>query len=80
MIEPTWWSRVLFFAIDMIIRFEAKESLGWAGFEDISESEYQERAIKNIRERHYVDAANLCLLAELVADKEEKLEDADGQA
>jgi len=60
-----WWELVLRFATKMIRRFEDKERQGWSGFEDIPEPNYQERAIKNIRHGHYVDAANLCLLAEI---------------
>jgi len=61
-----WWERVLSFAMSMIRRFEEKERDGWTGFEDISEQEYVERAIKNINKGNYVDAANLCLLADWV--------------
>jgi hypothetical protein len=58
-----WHWVVLEFAVWMIDRFVEKDSEGRQGHEHICESEYQERAIKNIKERHYVDAANLCVLA-----------------
>lgn len=61
-----WWERVLSFAMSMIRRFEEKERDGWTGFEDICEQEYRWRAIKNINKGNYVDAANLCLLADWV--------------
>lgn len=59
-----WWYRVLGFAVRMIDRFEEKDDDGWRGWDEIEEESYQNRAIKNIKERNYVDGANLCLLAD----------------
>jgi hypothetical protein len=62
--KPTRWHWiVLEFAVWMIDRFIDKDNDGWGGFDSIPEEHYQDRAIKNIKERNYVDAANLCLLA-----------------
>ena len=68
--KTSWWYIVLDFAVRMIERFEVKEEQGWMGFEDVNESEYQLRIIKNAMKGDYVDAANLCLLAERVKGNE----------
>lgn len=44
-------------------RFMKKDSDGWRGADSIYEDEYSERAINNIKQGDYVDAANLCFLA-----------------
>lgn len=44
-------------------RFIKKDKDGWRGADNIYEYEYRERAIKNLKDGDYVDAANLCFLA-----------------
>jgi len=63
-----WIPQVMGFSAKMLKRFTQKESEGWSGFEDISEDEYKRRAIKNISEGDYIDAANLCMLAFMVKE------------
>ena len=62
----TWHQEVEMFSNRMTRRFMEKQSEGVSGHERISETEYQKRAIMNILDGDYVDAANLCLLADLV--------------
>ena len=45
-------------------RFVEKNEDGWDGWETISEKEYRERAIRNMKAGDYIDAANLCVLAD----------------
>jgi hypothetical protein len=59
-----WLLEVLDFAVRMIRRFEEKDAEGWHGCDDNTEDCYRIRAIKNITHGDYIDAANLCLLAE----------------
>ena len=46
-----------------IKRFMQKDSDGWRGMDAIYESEYRDRAIKNLKKGDYIDAANLSFLA-----------------
>ncbi len=68
-----WWTQVMGFAAKMDRRFYEQEKKGWSGFEDITEEEYQRRAIKNISKGDYVDAANLCMLAFMVKKEKERI-------
>lgn len=65
-----WRNIVLEFAERMILRFKQKDDDGWGRFDEVEEEEYQERAIDNIKRRDYIDAANLCLLAEKYCKEE----------
>lgn len=47
----------------MIARLYQKHDEGWQDWENIEEDEYLRRARRNLGKRHYVDAANLCMLA-----------------
>ena len=64
--RTNWWFIVFNFAVQMITRFEAKDECGWEGFDNVKESEYKLRIIKNVVQGNYVDAANLSLLASRV--------------
>jgi len=59
-----WNTEVGAFADRMVNRFKQKDKEGWGNHEFIPEKNYKERAIKNILRGDYVDAANLCLLAD----------------
>ena len=66
-----WIGQAAVFANRMTLRFMEKQSEGCSGYLKVSELEYRKRAIVNILDGDYVDAANLCLLADLVRGAQE---------
>ena len=52
-----------------ISRFRQKDADGWRGADAVYEDEYAERAINNLKKGDYIDAANLCFLADWAREK-----------
>jgi len=69
--ETDWGTMVGEFSVAMLGRILQKEDDGWSGWQTITENEYRLRAIKNIINGDYVEAANLCLLADAVRGTQE---------
>jgi len=67
-----WWPHVIGFAAKMHQRFMEKEIDGWLGAEDVPEEQYCQRAVKNITNGNYIDAANLSMLAFMARKKANK--------
>ena len=71
--ETDWGTMVGEFSVAMLGRILQKEDDGWSGWQTITGNEYRLRAIKNIINGDYVDAANLCLLAHYAEEANEKV-------
>jgi len=69
--ETDWGIMVGEFSVAMLGRILQKEDDGWSGWQTITGNEYRLRAIKNIINGDYVEAANLCLLADAVRGTQE---------